>query len=384
MKHFSHLNTAVQLAGQYKGELPFSIFLKSFFAQHKKYGSRDRKIISHLCYCGFRLGKALQHAAIEERILTGLFLCDQQPHELLQHFKPGRNEHIHLAIEEKAAIAGISLTDIFPWKEELSAGIDHAGFCRSFLVQPDVFIRLRPGYEQAVKKKLQRASIGFKEINSHCLAVPTASKLHTVIDIDREAVIQDMNSQQTGTFFGSRASVWDCCAASGGKSILAHDLLPAIDLTVSDVRESIIINLKQRFARAGIRNYRSFVADLGTDNSSRNPVFRASSFDLIICDAPCSGSGTWSRTPEQLAFFNMASADHYAALQKRIAGNAITYLKKGGRLVYITCSVFKKENEDAVNFLTGNHAVELEDMQVLAGYTEKADTLFAASFIKTG
>jgi 16S rRNA (cytosine967-C5)-methyltransferase len=383
VKHFSHLNTAVQLISQYKGEMPFSIFLKSFFAQHKKYGSKDRKSISHLCYCYFRLGKALPGIATDEKILTGLFLCDERPTDLLQQLKPGWNNQ--LTINEKLDVlrdAGISfsLTDIFPWKELLSNGIDHEQFCRSLLIQPDLFLRLRPGHEHSVKQKLSNAGINFTEVSPTCLSLSNSTKVDSVIDIDKEAVVQDLNSQAAGNFFKTTnnklqtINTWDCCAASGGKSILAYDLIPNIHLTASDIRESIINNLKQRFARAGITNYKTFVADLSKPQPPNNKP--QAKYDLIVLDAPCSGSGTWSRTPEQLVFFETGRIDHYAKLQQTIAANVIPHLAPNGRLVYITCSVFKKENEEILELL--KEKLQLEKMEVLKGYDKKADTLFAA------
>jgi 16S rRNA (cytosine967-C5)-methyltransferase len=106
-------------------------------------------------------------------------------------------------------------------------------------------------------------------------------------------------------------------------------------------------------------------------------------FDLIICDAPCTGSGTWSRTPEQLAYFNPKKIDHYAMLQRSIVSNVLPHLKQDGRLVYITCSVFKKENEETVAFIREQFSMEIERMKLLKGYDQRADTLFVASFIKT-
>lgn len=399
MKHFSHLNTAVELIEQYKREVPFSIFLRSFFTQHKKYGSRDRKTIGNCCYSYFRVGYALETFPIEEKILIGLFLCEHKHNELLQHFKPDWNAQIQLSIDEKIPILHnesipFSILDIFPWKESLSEGIDHEHFCRSFLIQPDLFVRLRPGHEQTVKQKLQTAGISYAEISPTCLSLPNTSKIDTVIDLDREAVVQDLNSQRAGRFLTSNLqhptaaiqcsisciNAWDCCAASGGKSILAHDLIPNIQLTVSDIRQSIIHNLKKRLFIAGIKNYNSFIADLTTSNF-QPPT--SNNFDLIICDAPCSGSGTWSRTPEQLLFFNPESSiEHYSSLQQKITTNIIPHLKPGGRLIYITCSVFKKENEDTVNFLLNKFSLQLEKMEILNGYDRKADTLFAASMIK--
>lgn len=338
----------------------------------------------------------MRDISTEEKILIGLFLCDAQPNELLQHLKPEWNEQIHLVIDEKINVLNtsdipFSLTDIFPWKELLSDEIDHEQFCRSFLIQPNLFLRLRPTHQNTVKQKLNNAGISFTEVSSTCLSLSNSSKVDSVIDIDKEAVVQDINSQKTGDFFqttnhpdGYRdqtTNVWDCCAASGGKSILAYDLIPNIQLTASDIRESIINNLKQRFARAGITNYKTFVADLSQhpDTDSYRYRYRdkpLTKFDLIILDAPCSGSGTWSRTPEQLVFFDTNRIEHYTNLQQSIALNVIPHLAKNGRLVYITCSVFKKENEEIIDLL--KEKLQLEKMEVLKGYDKKADSLFAA------
>src|SRR6476619_5508999 len=115
--------------------------------------------------------------------------------------------------------------------------------------------------------------------------------------------------------------MWDCCAASGGKSILFHDNFPNSVITVSDIRERILFNIDKRFQLAGIKNYKKFLADLTTGYHNPNE------YDLIICDAPCSGSGTWSRSPEQLHFFKKEAIEKYANLQKAISKNVIPFLK---------------------------------------------------------
>jgi 16S rRNA (cytosine967-C5)-methyltransferase len=111
MKYFSHLNTAVQLLQQYNGTQPFGSFIKQYFSQHKKYGSKDRKNISHLCYAFFRLGKALPQLPQEERILTALFLCSNEPNELLQNLKPAWNNNTRLAFNEKVQLLGFDHAD---------------------------------------------------------------------------------------------------------------------------------------------------------------------------------------------------------------------------------------------------------------------------------
>jgi 16S rRNA (cytosine967-C5)-methyltransferase len=393
----SYLNSASSILHAYKGEQPFSIFLKSYFGQYKKFGSKDRKQVSHLCYSYFRLGQALQHLPTEERILAGLFLCEQHPNELMEAVKPEWNELIALPPDQKATILKFFIEDIFPWRGELSQGIDSKSFASSFLIQPDLFLRLRPGKEGVVKQKLHRANISFNEINPACLSLENAVQADQAIELDKEALVQDYNSQRVSEFLdfarnsflllrlptgscgrSGPLSVYDCCAGSGGKSILAYDILENIHLTVSDIRESIISNLKKRFERAGIRNYTALVEDLSSNNKPKTENRKPPSFDLVICDAPCTGSGTWSRTPEQLYYFQTERIGYYSNLQKNILENVVPLLKEGGNLLYITCSVFKKENEEVVDFLEKEFKLRNEKSELLKGYDKKADTLFAA------
>ena len=266
---------------------------------------------------------------------------------------------------------------------ELTEGIDKDVFDRSFLLQPRLFIRVRPNRLRNVEKKLQTANILFETITENCLAFENSTRIEEVMELNVDYVVQDYNSQQTiallTNVFPTTATinVWDCCAASGGKSIMAVDVLKNVQLTVSDVRDTILANLHKRFKAAGIKNFHSFEADLAHATSVTNR-FAGKPFDLVICDAPCTGSGTWSRTPEQLAFFNPAQIDQYSQLQKKIAGNVISAIKKGGYLLYITCSVFKKENEEVVQFLVQNYSVTLAKMEVLKGYEMRADSMFVA------
>jgi 16S rRNA (cytosine967-C5)-methyltransferase len=389
MRSHSYLNSAVKIIADYKGEEPLSAFLKKYFSANKKFGSRDRKLVAHLCYCFFRLGKAIMDLPAEERIVIGLFLCSNQTNEMLQEIRPEWNSQVEAPISGKLSIIRSPLlnSDVFPWKEQASDGVNHEKFCESFFIQPNLFLRVRPGHEQSVKDKLLKSDTSFTEIEPACLSLSNATKIEEIIELDKEAVIQDLCSQQIVRFLelpiancGLPIVVWDCCAGSGGKSLLLYDRFPNLDLTVSDIRQSIIVNLKKRFAKASIKKYHWFVADLTNPNSQF--TIDHSPFDLIVCDAPCTGSGTWSRTPEQLYFFKTKKIDYYALLQRRIVTNVIRYLKHGGFFVYITCSVFKKENEDIVHYVEQQFPLHLIEKKLLKGYENKADSMFVSIFRK--
>ncbi len=384
---YAYLNTGKRIIKEYDGRSPLSSWLKDFFLQHKQMGSQDRKIISQLVYSFYRLGHSASNLLTEDELLYGLFICNSSSNELLANFKPEWNDNIHLSLKEKESFSlaeGLywQPNTIFPWLDELSDGMDKNAFNLSHLRQPDLFLRIRPKQENSVSNKLNEARILFMRLTGNCIVLPNATKIDQVLSIDNEVVIQDYNSQRVGDFFnftsGTSISVWDCCAGSGGKSIMAYDLNPYINLTVSDSRASVIQILTQRFQKAGINKYHSFVSDLTVSQSSLPP----GSFDYIIADVPCSGSGTWSRTPEQMYFFDHKKITYYSDLQKNIVSQVIPALKDNGRLIYITCSVFAQENEVIVEFIKTNLGLQLEAKKLLYGNEMKADSMFVAVFKK--
>lgn len=384
--HFlRYLDYAAIILEKYNGKEPFHLYLKKYFSANKKHGSKDRKHITSLCYNYFRVGFAVSSAVDkEEKLLLAIFLIEKKSSPVLGNGKPEWNDKITLDLSAKIETVKdiFSVKKVFPFKEELSNEINFDQFSLSFLIQPKLFVRIRPGYKNSLFGKLNSAKIPFEKINETCLAFLNNEKVSNIINIDKEAVIQDYNSQRTIAFltsyitcYKSSISVWDCCAASGGKSILAFDVLKTIELTVSDTRKNILENLHKRFAKAGINNYHSFVADLANSSS---PNEMKEMFDLIIADVPCSGSGTWARTPEQLHFFENDKIREYSILQKKIVSNAAKNLSDDGYLLYITCSVFKEENEENIKYLQENLNLTLIESRYLKGYKMQADTLFTA------
>ncbi len=322
---------------------------------------------------------------MEEQVLSALFLCTQDSDPVLSALKPEWEGCYALRPDEKLKLLNIQNTvrEIFPWSHALSEGIEPDSFAASFLLQPDLFIRIRPGYYSILKSLFITKGVAFQEISETCFSFSSGTKLDDYLSTNKEAVIQDYNSQQVGELLSvvkneRVINVWDACAASGGKSIMAKDRLGKINLAVSDIRESILHNLKKRFAEAGISNFQSFVADL----SANDPLPPGDQFDLVIADVPCSGSGTWGRTPEQLYYFTENKANAYSRLQQKIISNLLPHIQPGGYLLYITCSVFKRENELQVEYISANKNFSLLRMECLKGYDKKADTMFAALFRK--
>jgi 16S rRNA (cytosine967-C5)-methyltransferase len=345
-------------------------------------GSTDRRIASRLLYNYFRLGKALPDAQPEERLFIAEFLCNTQINSFLQHFKPEWAACVDFDTDKKidlikTSFPAFALEDIFPWTTQLSSGIDKEVFLKSFFVQPDLFIRVQKGFETQVKAALAAAEVIFKDEGKNCLSLPNGTRLETIFPNQHWFEVQDLSSQSTAAFFKPHKweNWWDACAASGGKSLLLHDLEPTVKLVVSDIRESVLSNLDERFRLAGLNKYQVKLLDLTQNNDL---LLHDYTFDGIILDAPCSGSGTWGRTPEMISQFDDHKIEFFQRLQKSIVRNVVKYLKPGKPLIYITCSAFKVENEDAVNFMVKELGLKLEESKVLTGYEAKADTMFVA------
>jgi len=393
MKYDNLLRYAVRILASYPGDIPLNNFLKNFFRLNPQMGSRDRKQVSEMVYCFFRLGHSLKNISTAERILTGLFLTNTQPEQILEHLHPEWHELVRIPLKEKIEIVRAAFSDfdpleIFPWGNMLSKGIDHEAYCMSFLEKPRLFIRIRPGKEKIVFSNLQDHGIEYEdadpaaELPFRVCSFQGGTRLDDVFHLNRDAVVQDLSSQQTAVYLkpGDRKEfeAWDCCAGSGGKSILIADLYPGCHLTVSDIRESILNNLSIRFKEAGISPAHLFKADL----TDLNDLPRKS-FHFIAADLPCTGSGTWSRNPESLYFFKPDSVSNYRQRQEKILSNIVPRLNPDGILVYITCSVFAGENEQVTVRLLESGELKSEKEGMIVGLGRSADSMYAARFVRT-
>ena len=350
-------------------------------------GSNDRRTVASVCYDYFRCKSLFAaEAKLDVALLNAVFICeDNIQNKILTALSPELHEKLTLSTAEKLSYLNLGAENIFAFQDELSNEIDREAFALSFLRQPDLYLRIRPGKEKKVLDSLVNAGVQFDNLSETCIRLDTGTDVGSILGINKDVVVQDANSQRVfeglDYFIGnstkkSSLEVWDACAASGGKSILIHDLLKGhVKLTVSDVRKSMLHNLSTRLGVAGINIFKKFSTDLTINSGLESNEF----FDLVICDVPCSGSGTWARTPEQQLALQVSEIELYAQKQYSILKSVLPHVSPGGLLVYITCSVFKKENEDVLEaFLQKNKNVKLLLSKYHKGYENKADTLFSA------
>jgi 16S rRNA (cytosine967-C5)-methyltransferase len=342
----SYFQTAAHLFEQYEVQMPLHLFLKEYFRNNKKFGSRDRKYISELLYGIYRLGKANEHLRVRDRLLIGSFLSGRLPILFFEKVNKELANRYEANIQEKMAYVIEAYQCDFSVPFALTTGISEEQFIQNLYAHPRVFIRIRKNHTTIEEKLIQQA-IAFQRVSANCLSFDASVKLNELLD-PSDYVIQDYASQLTGDHFkpASNESWWDCCTASGGKSIMLLDKNSSIKLTATDIRETILKNLHERMRVYGYEShYVSFNLDVTKDVSGQ----LKNKFDAIVCDAPCSGAGTWARSPEQYYFFTQEKLAHFATLQSDIMQHIIDQLKPDGKLYYITCSVLKHENEEIMD-----------------------------------
>src|SRR5690606_25297985 len=108
---------------------------------------------------------------------------------------------------------------------------------------------------------------------------------------------------------------------------------------------------------------------------------RETKFDLVIADVPCSGSGTWGRAPENLLHFDCVRIDHYASLQSAILKELAGSVKEGGLILYVTCSVYERENEKQMELLS-SLGFKILGAKLLQGWADKGDSMWIGVGLK--
>jgi 16S rRNA (cytosine967-C5)-methyltransferase len=140
----------------------------------------------------------------------------------------------------------------------------------------------------------------------------------------------------------SPARIWDCCAAPGGKTLILARRHAASELLASDANPRRLQALALRL-HADAPNVRTLEAD-----ATKLPEAEGL-FDLILCDVPCSGTGTLGRNPEIKQRLQPSDLARQATRQREILSAALSRLAPGGRLIYSTCSLEPEENENVVS-----------------------------------
>jgi 16S rRNA (cytosine967-C5)-methyltransferase len=171
--------------------------------------------------------------------------------------------------------------------------------------------------------------------------------------------VQDAGSQMIAAACAAERgmTVLDLCAGAGGKTLaLAADMDGPRDgagrLIAADTGRDRLARLVPRAQRAGA-NIETRLLDPGKELAALGDI--AGACDLVLVDAPCSGSGTWRRNPEARWRLTPARLDRIVALQAHILDYAASLVKPGGRLVFAVCSLLDREGREQAEAFLDRH-----------------------------
>lgn len=239
--------------------------------------------------------------------------------------------------------------------------------CKAFLTEHPVSVRIKESLSDSQKKtvieKLCKAGM---EVNAHpyldyAYEMKKADGLANVESFENgEFTVQDVSSMLVAECAGieSGMTVIDLCAAPGGKSMHIAEKLNGTGRVYSfDVSEKKIAYIMDNVERLGYRNVEVNVNDGTVYNEALD-----SKANVVIADVPCSGIGVIGKKCDIKYRINEDEIQNIVELQKKIMENAWKYVKKGGTLIYSTCTISKEENEEMVEWIIKNTPLTLQSL----------------------
>ncbi len=316
-----------------------------YFANRRYAGSKDRRAVRELVYAAIRAlgevpvsGRAAMLAVVtgdEERV--ALFDGSSHAPAPYQPGEPVAEPGIAPAwLVERLAASGIG-------REDLDALIDRAPL--------DIRINTLLADPQCIAAGLE----GAEPIDG----LPAALRLPAGADVTAltgQVEVQDAGSQYVSLAAGAAPdmAVIDLCAGGGGKTLaLAAAMANRGRILASDTNRDRLSRLVPRANRAGVTIAETRLLDPGREAQAL--ADGPGQADIVLIDAPCSGTGTWRRNPEGRRRLSPAQLDRLAETQRHLLDLAAALAKPGGAIVHIVCSLLDAEGADQAAAFLATH-----------------------------
>ncbi len=339
--------------------------LKNFIRNNKYIGSKDRKLLYEITFNilkkYFRLLYICKAYNINSSIRNlALFnFSNKFKHHNLEDLYHGKyslkKKDEDLYIFNKAINFGSEITPTFPvWLEKkilINTEIEKFFFYKSILTEPrfDIAINIMKYSRDDVKAKLKKHNIICNYTKNSNVGITVNNRIpnNTLMKIKSDMFeVQDEGSQLMTLLIGveTNMKILDMCAGKGTKTILMSNLLKGEGTIIAydKIKQRLNI-LKSRVKELKLKNI-NFDFDMKKKNQ----------FDLVLCDVPCSGTGTWRRRPENIIWLKNEELEKFKLVQNNILFNAAKLCKIGGKIVYITCSLLNDENELQIKSFLNN------------------------------
>lgn len=351
---------------------PADSVVSAFFRYNRNAGARDRAFIAEAVYGVLRNLRQLQAVVGEgvgarKLVLAWLVRCEGYSQRQLLPLLT-RNEQDWVGEIKAASWSATTLgerTNMPDWLAERLVG--QFGEER-LLTLANAFNHPAPLDLRVNPLKTEREAVlaRFAEEGIHAQACPYSLlgiRLESKIALQKHPLflngsieVQDEGSQLLGFLLAPRRGemVTDFCAGAGGKTLMLGAMMRSSGrLYAFDVSDKRLQKAKPRLARAGLSNVHPVVISHENDAHIKR---LAGKMDRVLVDAPCSGLGTLRRNPDLKWRQTESGVAELTEKQASILAAAARLVKKGGRLVYATCSLLDEENDDVVDAFLADHA----------------------------
>ncbi|MEN3746927.1 RsmB/NOP family class I SAM-dependent RNA methyltransferase [Sphingomonas sp. HF-S3] len=320
-----------------------------WFATRRYAGSKDRRAIRELVYEAIRL--------VGEPPVSGraalLALAESSP-ELKPAFDGSPYGPATIDPAEPVAEPGVAPRWLIAALE--TSGLDDGEQAALLTRAPlDIRVNRLKADPAAVAAQIPGAEpVGFAP---DALRLPSDTRVENLPAFNRgEIEVQDAGSQLVAIAARPERGqhVIDLCAGGGGKTLaLAAAMAGHGSILACDIDRARLQRLPPRAERAGVSIIETRLLDPGKE--AQQLVDQTGRADIVLVDAPCSGTGTWRRNPEARWRLTPDRLDRYVATQRHVLGIAADLVRPGGALVYIVCSLLDAEGAGQVDAFLASH-----------------------------
>ncbi|MCF7689826.1 MAG: RsmB/NOP family class I SAM-dependent RNA methyltransferase [Cephaloticoccus sp.] len=350
----TYLRLVATLRPHWRSDLLLPDRIQKLLAGEKRFGSRDRRLYRELLYTTLRFlpwVDPLWDTDPERAAAIVAWLAADGPATANYRAELSISDpQSPVSLSAKAAFLKLNVADLLPtwFARECPAAFTPAEL-ETLHQRASLWLRLQTGHPEQVTDELSNNGWKWRMTSP----LPEAIEISDEVNITACASfragaveVQDLGSQLLlhTTMIKADGRWLDACAGAGGKSLqLARILGLQGKVTAHDIRASALTELQIRAKRAGLRN----IVTTGQPPEG--------TFDGVLVDAPCSGSGTWRRAPHLKWITHPAMVMEYATRQLNLLGQFAAAVRPGGQLIYATCSLNRSENESVIAAFLQNH-----------------------------